>query len=75
MQCTQCLVTPAASRGWTTKVGDIEYGPYLSRDMAMRIAISEALQRRRNGVSALVVVKDARGEVLAKRCLCAGFGR
>ena len=75
MECTQCLVKPAANQGWTTKIDNTEYGPYLTRDMALSRAIGEALQCRRNGVPARVSVMDARGVVLAKRCLCRSFGR
>jgi len=50
-------------------------GPYHCRDMALRLAISEALSVRRAGQPARVAIEDRAGATVAKRCLCASFGR
>jgi hypothetical protein len=74
-ECITNSVEPSPRGGWTTKVKGGELGPYHSRDLALLVAVSNALQFRKCGGQVRVVVKDARGEICAKRCLCARFGR
>lgn len=74
MTCVQCIVKPAAN-SWVAEIGDKELGPYLTRDMALRVAIADALACRKAGRPAQIIVKDADGAVCAGRCLCAGFDR
>ncbi len=50
-------------------------GPYHCRDMALRLAIAEALSMRRSGRPARVAIENRAGETIAKRCLCVSFGR
>ena len=38
-----------SGKGWLTQIGKAEKGPYLSRDMATRVALTEALDIRREG--------------------------
>jgi hypothetical protein len=71
--CRQNSVHPSAGHGWVAQIGDRESGPYLSRDMALRVAVADALCRRRCGEPVRLVVKDARGTVRAERCLCNRF--
>jgi hypothetical protein len=71
--CQEYSVHPSAVRGWVAQVGDRESGPYLSRDMALRVAVADALCRRRCGQPVRLVVKDARGTVCALHCLCDRF--
>lgn len=75
MDCTRFLVRPGSHRDWLIDCGTCEMGPYHSCDMALRIAISEALSVRRAGRPAHIEVEDAAGTTVAKRCLCVDFGR
>ena len=75
MTCVPCVVRPSGETGWVAQIEGKEFGPYHSRDMALRVAIADALLRRRAGRAARVVVKDEQGAIRAKRCLCASFGR
>lgn len=70
MDCAQYCVYPAEVGGWLARLDQREAGPYNSRDMALRVAISEILRRRKQGEAARLTVKDARGDVCAERCLC-----
>ena len=73
MTCSQCVVKPSAVDGWVTQIDDTECGPYLSRDMALQVAVADALQIRRCGGEVRIVVMDARGTICAERCLCDRF--
>jgi hypothetical protein len=73
MNCVSCFVKPSAYNGWVAQIGNQEFGPYLTCDMALKVAITDALARRKSGCPACVVVTDADGTVRAKRCLCADF--
>lgn len=73
MNCVPCLVKPSAHSGWVAQIDDKEFGPYLSRDMALKVAIADALARRQTGCPASVIVTDADGTVRAQRCLCTSF--
>lgn len=74
MNCVPCIVKPSAN-SWVAQIDNKEFGPYLSCDMALRVAIADALARRRSGCPARVVVQDALGAIRAKRCLCQSFAR
>jgi hypothetical protein len=69
------VVRPSVNDGWLTQIGRGEQGPYHSRDVALRVAIASALQRRRAGLPALVALKDETGAIRAQRCLCERFAR
>lgn len=73
MNCVPCVVKPSAHNGWVAQIGNQEFGPYLSCDMALKVAIADALARRKTGCPASVVLTDANDTVRAKRCLCASF--
>jgi hypothetical protein len=73
--CQQYSVHPSAVGGWLAQVGDRESGPYLSRDIALRVAVADALCQRKCGQPVRLVVQDARGTVCAWRCLCDRFLR
>lgn len=75
MDCTRILVRPAPREGWLIDGAAREMGPYHSRDMALRVAISEALSIRRAGKPARVAIEARDGTIIAKRCLCVQFGR
>jgi hypothetical protein len=72
MPCTLCAVVPSG-KGWLTQIGKAEKGPYLSRDMATRVALTEALKIRREGGRARLSVQNDGGDVQVERCLCAEF--
>jgi hypothetical protein len=73
MGCTQYLVYPAASGSWKARLKSREAGPYASRDLALRVAIVEALHLRNTDRRVRITVEDARGHVCAEHCLCRRF--
>ena len=75
MNCMQCCVRPAPTGGWNAQIGDESRGPYDTRDLALQVAVANALSIRRTGSSVRVTVKDATGGTKAERCLCEAFGR
>ncbi len=75
MNCVQCCVRPAEAGGWDAQVGTVNRGPYGTRDLALQVAVVNALSIRRAGRSVRVTVKDAKGGTQAERCLCEAFGR
>jgi hypothetical protein len=72
MSCTVCSVIPLDSN-WVVECGGTSHGPYLSNDIALRVAIAEALAIRRQGQRATVLVQDGSGRSYAGYCLCADF--
>lgn len=75
MTCLQCCVQPAPQGGWTAQIGKEDRGPYGTCDLALQVAVANALSIRRSGCGARVTVKDANGGTQAERCLCEAFGR
>jgi len=75
MDCTRVLVRPVSRLGWVIEDGAREMGPYHCREMALRIAILEALSVRRAGQPVRVAIENDEGTTVAKRCLCSSFGR
>jgi hypothetical protein len=75
MECNRIRVRPGPRAGWLIEGGAREMGPYHCRDLALRVAIAEALSVRRSGKPAHVEVEDGDGVMVAKRCLCESFGR
>jgi hypothetical protein len=72
MPCTLCAVV-SNGKGWLAQIGRADKGPYLSREMAMQVALNEALGLRREGHRARLSVHNERGDVHVERCLCAQF--
>ena len=72
MPCTLCAVVPSG-KGWLTQIGKAEKGPYLSRDMATHVALTGALEIRREGGRARLSVQNDGGDVQVERCLCVEF--
>src|SRR5947208_6867081 len=72
-----CNVLTVVSKkgGWFVEQEKSRQGPYPSYDLAVRVAVAEALQYRRNGAQAKVSVQDNDGAVTAELCLCAEFTR
>jgi hypothetical protein len=71
--CTEYLVFPGESGSWLSRLAEREAGPYATRDMALRVAITDALQLRAAGRGVRITVQDARGNTCAVRCLCERF--
>lgn len=75
MNCIPCTVFPTAKREWVAHLENGPVGPFLDRDLALRVAIIEAQRLLRSKRPARIVVRDHDGNVRAERCLCQGFGR
>jgi hypothetical protein len=75
LTCTQYRVYPDSSGGWTAQLDCRAAGPYASRDLALRVAVTEALQLRAEGRKVRITVQDADGETCVERCLCSRFSR
>lgn len=73
MDCNCIRVRPGPRAGWLIEGGAREMGPYYCRDLALRVAITEALSVRRAGRSAHIEVENSDGVTVARRCLCASF--
>jgi hypothetical protein len=71
--CKKYIVCPSDRGGWIAKIENREAGPYVSRDLALQVAVSEAGQSHTPGQPICIVVEDARGEVSAARCICLLF--
>ena len=67
--CLDCCVFPGRG-GWMARLQAGEAGPFITRDIALRVAINDALHARHSGLSARVSVQDPDGSVRAERCLC-----
>jgi hypothetical protein len=71
-------VRQAPQGGWNAQIGTENRGPYDTRDLALQVAVANALSIRRaggGGGGVRVTVKDASGGTQAERCLCEAFGR
>ncbi len=75
MNCIPCIVFPTSKREWMAHLENGAVGPFIDLDFALKIATTEALQLRRLGRPARVVVIDKVGKTRAERCLCDNFGR
>ena len=72
MPCDAYSVIPVEG-GWVVELENVRLGPYQGDDIALRVAVTEALQQRRQGQSAKVSVKDRYGDICAEYCLCNDF--
>ena len=70
MNCVECTVT-ACGDVWIAALEHRVVGPYRDRDLAVQVAIAEALRIKRAGGAARVVVKD--GDTCAAHCICEKF--
>jgi hypothetical protein len=73
MACVLCQVRPDDVGAWVTCFAEHERGPYLTSDMALRVAVADALSVRRAGDDVRISVMDRGGENRAEVCLCARF--
>jgi hypothetical protein len=67
--CIACTVVPTAD-SWIVQCGADSHGPYLSNGMALRVATTEALALRRQGLRAKISVQNRAGDTCAEYCLC-----
>ena len=72
MSCVPCTVVHDAM-GWMVQCESAYRGPYQSHEIALRVALADALTRRRSGQRARVSAKNHNGDVCAEYCLCANF--
>ncbi|MGA2818418.1 MAG: hypothetical protein ABSE67_19430 [Xanthobacteraceae bacterium] len=75
MNCIPCIVFPTSKREWMAQLENGSAGPFIDLDFALKIATTEALQLRKSGRPARIVVIDKDGRTCAERCLCGKFGR
>jgi hypothetical protein len=68
-------VRPAPTGGWNAQIGKEDRGPYGTCDLALQVAVANALSIRRTGSGVRITVKDANGGTKVERCLCEAFGR
>lgn len=59
--------------GWMVERDTHRRGPYLSDELALRVAMIDALELGHFGQPAKVSVQTAGGEVATEYCLCAQF--
>lgn len=70
--CLQLSVLPAA-RGWMAQLEHRAAGLFANEDMALRLAVAEALALRAAGRAVRIAVRDRFGRLVGERCLCEGF--
>jgi hypothetical protein len=68
--CTHYVVKRAGGQGWVSRVDGRDFGPYLSRDLALQLAVADLHQRRKSGCPVRLSVENGQGAVAADRCLC-----
>lgn len=73
MNCVNCRVVPAGNNAWTAELESGPAGPYANRDMALRVAISEALRIYRADRQARVAVYSKDCLLQAEHCVCKKF--
>ena len=63
---SECLVCPAVFGGWSVRLSAREAGPYASPEIALRVAIAEALYMQRANKAARIMVRNSKGVVCAE---------
>jgi hypothetical protein len=72
MHCIDCCVIRAGDR-WYAHLEQRPVGPFGDMDMALKVAIAEAMTLRRSQREARVSVREKDGTLRAARCLCDRF--
>jgi len=75
MSCIPCIVSPTSKKEWMAHLESGPAGPFMNQEIALRVAVIEALRLRRLGKAARVVVMDHNRDVRLERCLCQPFAR
>jgi hypothetical protein len=65
----QVLRVVPTSSGWFVECEQSSQGPYHSDDLALRVALIEAMQRRRNGAHSTVALQGREGLIKAEYCI------
>ena len=52
--------------GWAVQRADVQQGPYLSRDLALQVAVSQAMRLLSRGVRARIAVQDEHGRLVER---------
>jgi hypothetical protein len=74
MSCSVCTVFPTSRQEWMANLENGPAGPFMNRDLALKVAVVEAMRLRRSNRAARIVVRNEDGRVCAERCLCRAFG-
>lgn len=74
MTCMACVVS-VTKFGWSVhSEGMMQRGPYFWQDVALRVALAEAMTLRRAGNRARISVRSAAdGDASVEYCLCSDF--
>ncbi len=72
MPCIACRVVSAGSE-WFVKRQSVKFGPYQTQDIALQVALADALAIRRRGRRVRVSAEKTNGETCAEYCLCTEF--
>jgi hypothetical protein len=73
MSCVPCIVFPSKTQTWMVHVKSRSLGPYRSRDIALQVAVVEAMLLKRSGQPARVTVIADNGAIVVEYCLCANI--
>lgn len=73
MNCIECMVFAISSGDWVAHLENGPAGPFFNSDLALKVAVNEALSLRRANRPARVTVRARDGTVRAQRCLCRQF--
>ena len=63
----RCTVIQDGCGGWWAEIADRSFGPYFNRDLALRVAVEEAMNMPATG-QPCVVVYDQNRAVMAAYC-------
>jgi len=66
--CTTCSVVVINGR-WFAECEKTIHGPYLSNEIAIKVATSEALALHRKGRQCSICIRDKDGNVMFEYCL------
>ena len=70
MDCKSHIVSPDKTGGWIAKLDSRDAGPYINSDLALWVAVAEAVRLSANGQSVCVIVENDKGSVVATYCVC-----
>ena len=62
----ECIVYADARGGWSVRLRAREAGPYASFEIALHVAVAEALHLQRANRAARIIVRNSKGTVCAE---------
>ena len=62
----ECVVLPAVFGGWLVRLSTREAGPYWSPEVAIQVAIAEALHLQRANRKSRIIVRNSTGAICAE---------